>query len=120
MDESHENWVANKMRSCSYFYSRNQAMKFLNSNNVKLIIRGHEVQMKGFKYQYSCDSQPLTLTVFSAPKYCDSYKNKGAVAVLSVRVRLFRAETSPSSPSGTSSTPSCPTNTSTPSTSASP
>ena len=51
--------------------------------------------MKGFKYQYSCDNQPLTLTVFSAPKYCDSYKNKGAVAVLSVLLFPLRARTSP-------------------------
>lgn len=72
------------MRSCSYYYSRNQTLKFLNSNNIKMIIRGHEVQMKGFKYQFSSDNQPLTLTIFSAPKYCDSYKNKGAVAILSV------------------------------------
>jgi hypothetical protein len=65
-------------------------MKFLNTNNVKMIIRGHEVQMKGFKYQYSSENQPLTLTIFSAPKYCDSYKNKGAIAVLSVYLLLSR------------------------------
>ena len=59
-------------------------MRFLNANSLKLIIRGHEVQMSGFKYQQSTDSTPLTLTLFSAPKYCDSYNNKGAVAVLTV------------------------------------
>ncbi len=82
------------MRSCSYYYSRNQTVKFLNSNNIKLIIRGHEVQMKGFKYQYNGDNQPLALTIFSAPKYCDSYKNKGAVAILSVRLLTFRVNRS--------------------------
>ena len=46
--------------------------------------------MKGFKYQYNGDNQPLALTIFSAPKYCDSYKNKGAVAILSVPLFLSR------------------------------
>lgn len=40
--------------------------------------------MKGFKYQMGTNNQPLTLTIFSAPKYCDSYRNKGAVAIMNV------------------------------------
>lgn len=72
------------MRSCSYYYSRNQTMKFLNANKLSLIIRGHEVQMKGFKYQNGADNEPLTLTIFSAPRYCDTYKNKGAVCLITV------------------------------------
>lgn len=41
--------------------------------------------MKGFKYQYQQNnSNPLTLTIFSAPKYCDTYSNKGAVALINV------------------------------------
>lgn len=61
-------------------------MRFLNANSLKLIIRGHEVQMRGFRYQQAPDNTPLTLTLFSAPKYCDSYRNKGAVAVLTVNM----------------------------------
>jgi serine/threonine-protein phosphatase 2B catalytic subunit len=38
--------------------------------------------MKGFKYQYGSNNQPLTLTIFSAPRYCDTYNNKAAVAIL--------------------------------------
>jgi hypothetical protein len=82
-------------------------MRFLNANNLKLIIRGHEVQMRGYKYQQAPDSTPLTLTLFSAPKYCDSYKNKGAVAILNVTPHPRRARTSRSSPSRRWSTPSC-------------
>lgn len=83
-DDTADNWAANKNRSCSYFYSRVQASRFLNSNQLRMIIRGHEVQMKGYKYQMGPGNQPLTLTIFSAPRYCDSYRNKGAVAVLNV------------------------------------
>lgn len=41
IDDSHEDWINNKMRSCSYFYSRTQASRFLQANNIKMIIRGH-------------------------------------------------------------------------------
>lgn len=67
-------------------------MRFLNANSLKLIIRGHEVQMRGYKYQTAPDNTPLTLTLFSAPKYCDSYKNKGAVAILNVYLHSYRAK----------------------------
>lgn len=51
LDENHEEWKDNKNRSCSYFYSRNQSIKFLAANALRMIIRGHEVQLKGYKYQ---------------------------------------------------------------------
>jgi serine/threonine-protein phosphatase 2B catalytic subunit len=46
--------------------------------------------MKGFKYQYSLDNVPLTLTIFSAPKYCDTYQNKGAVALINVNCNIMQ------------------------------
>lgn len=42
--------------------------------------------MKGFKYQHDDKNQPLTLTIFSAPNYCDMYNNKAAIAVLNVKL----------------------------------
>lgn len=39
------------MRGCSYFYGISQTKKFLKENKIKLIIRGHEVQIDGFNYQ---------------------------------------------------------------------
>ncbi len=33
----------------------------------------------GYKYQKQTNGKPLTLTIFSAPNYCDSYRNKGSV-----------------------------------------
>lgn len=75
-------WEPNTMRGCSYYYSRIQAKRFLKDNKVKMIIRGHEVQIEGFSYQKSTNDEKLTLTIFSAPNYCDTYKNKGAVALI--------------------------------------
>jgi serine/threonine-protein phosphatase 2B catalytic subunit len=68
---------------CSYFYGIGQSKSFLEKNKLKLIIRGHEVENTGFKYQKQGNGRPLALTIFSAPNYCDSYRNKGAVLYVS-------------------------------------
>ena len=39
-----DHWRQNHVRQCSYFFGVNQAKNFLNRNNLKLIIRGHEVE----------------------------------------------------------------------------
>ena len=46
-------WEPNVMRGCSYFYGKIQAKKFLKENKLKMIIRGHEVQIEGYSYQKS-------------------------------------------------------------------
>jgi len=44
------------------------------------IIRAHEAQFDGYKMQFVNEqtSIPRVITIFSAPNYCDVYKNKGA------------------------------------------
>lgn len=76
-------WKPNNVRQCSYYFGFEQAKHFLDRNSLKLIIRGHEVEREGFKYQ-KLNNVPLTLTVFSAPNYGDVYNNKGCVAELRV------------------------------------
>lgn len=55
--------------------------KFLGRNKLLSIIRGHEAQLNGYKMsRWNGDTQfPAVITIFSAPNYCDVYKNKGAV-----------------------------------------
>ncbi|RWS03794.1 serine/threonine-protein phosphatase 5-like isoform X1 [Dinothrombium tinctorium] len=48
--------------------------KFCNFNNLKYIIRSHEVKAEG--YEVAHDGK--CVTVFSAPNYCDTMGNKGA------------------------------------------
>ena len=52
--------------------------KFIENNKLLSIIRGHEVQDAGFKMyrKRSSTGFPALMTVFSAPNYCDYYKNK--------------------------------------------
>ncbi|RKF59364.1 Serine/threonine-protein phosphatase T [Erysiphe neolycopersici] len=48
--------------------------KFCEKNGLEAIIRSHEVRMEGYEEEHD----GKCITVFSAPKYCDSTENKGA------------------------------------------
>jgi serine/threonine-protein phosphatase 2B catalytic subunit len=47
-------------------------------------VRAHQVQIDGYKMHRWGGSQafPSVITVFSAPNYCTTYKNKGAVILI--------------------------------------
>ncbi|GFS45460.1 protein phosphatase 5.2 [Actinidia rufa] len=48
--------------------------KFLQENNLDLVVRSHEVKDEGFEIEHD----GKLITVFSAPNYCDQMGNKGA------------------------------------------
>ncbi|KAH8683055.1 serine/threonine-protein phosphatase-like protein 5 [Tricladium varicosporioides] len=48
--------------------------RFCDNNGLDAIIRSHEVRMEGYEEEHN----GKCITVFSAPKYCDSTENKGA------------------------------------------
>ena len=49
--------------------------KFLDDNNIELLVRSHEMKDNG----YEEDHNGRVITIFSAPNYCDQMKNKGAI-----------------------------------------
>ena len=49
--------------------------RFLDENNLKMLVRSHEVKDEG----YEVEAGGRLVTVFSAPNYCDQMGNKGAV-----------------------------------------
>lgn len=71
----------NDVRGCSYFFGVELSRSFLEKNKLISIIRAHEAQGEGFKMHRWLGNEkfPTVLTIFSAPNYCDFYKNKGAV-----------------------------------------
>lgn len=48
--------------------------RFCENNGLEAIIRSHEVRMEGYEVEHD----GRCITVFSAPKYCDTTENKGA------------------------------------------
>jgi len=64
---------------------------FLERNNLKLVVRSHEVRDEGFEVEQG----GKLVTVFSAPNYCDQMGNKGAFlrfdSELNYVVRQFEA-----------------------------
>lgn len=73
-------WQQNKVRGCSYYYGYLAISKFLKKNGLMSIIRAHEAQYEGFKtYLWQDSTFPQVITLFSAPNYCGTYANKGAI-----------------------------------------
>eukprot|EP00823_Brevimastigomonas_motovehiculus_P000838 TRINITY_DN1107_c0_g1_i1.p1 TRINITY_DN1107_c0_g1~~TRINITY_DN1107_c0_g1_i1.p1 ORF type:complete len:454 (+),score=117.33 TRINITY_DN1107_c0_g1_i1:47-1363(+) len=70
----------NDTRQCSYVYGTEAVKQFLKDNKLTAIIRAHEAQVDGYKMQMVNKSTgiPRVITIFSAPNYCDVYKNKAA------------------------------------------
>ncbi|CAI9089092.1 OLC1v1023598C1 [Oldenlandia corymbosa var. corymbosa] len=48
--------------------------RFLEENNLELVVRSHEVKDEGYEVEHD----GKLITVFSAPNYCDQMNNKGA------------------------------------------
>jgi serine/threonine-protein phosphatase 2B catalytic subunit len=97
--ESEDGKVANKFqfnhnRNCSYIFGVEATSKFLNNNKLMSLIRAHEVQYEGYRmYNWKGNGPrekerkfPQVITIFSAPKYTDSYNNKGAIIKFEVMI----------------------------------
>ena len=65
----------NTQRGAGWIFGKEASRIFLQKNQLKLIIRSHEVRMNGFSVHHD----GMCVTVFSAPNYCDRVGNLGAV-----------------------------------------
>mmetsp|Transcript_220 Transcript_220/g.519 ORF Transcript_220/g.519 Transcript_220/m.519 type:complete len:568 (-) Transcript_220:176-1879(-) len=61
-------------RGVGYAFGPDITEKFLQRNNLSLLVRSHEVKEEGYLVEHG----GKTITVFSAPNYCDTMGNKGA------------------------------------------
>jgi len=77
--QSPTTWFSyNETRQCSYVFGIDATKEFLKRNNLTAVIRAHEAQVDGYKFSMTNGRIPRVVTIFSAPNYCDVYKNKGA------------------------------------------
>lgn len=61
-------------RGVGYSFGPDITESFLKLNGLQLLVRSHEVKDEGYLVEHG----GRTITVFSAPNYCDSMGNKGA------------------------------------------
>ena len=67
-------WAEND-RGVSYTFGADVVARFLERNDLDLIVRAHQVVEDG--YEFFADRQ--LVTIFSAPNYCGEFDNAGAV-----------------------------------------
>ena len=80
----HGDFTENPERDCSIYFGKKPVKSLLKKNKLLSIFRGHQVKQDGFHMHKwgSRDSFPYVITIFSAPNYCGSYKNKASVLIL--------------------------------------
>jgi serine/threonine-protein phosphatase PP1 catalytic subunit len=66
-------------RGVSYLFCRDVLKNFLKDNKLELICRAHQVVEDGYEFYGNRD----LVTIFSAPKYCGEFDNKGGVMSVS-------------------------------------
>ncbi|CAF3349795.1 unnamed protein product [Rotaria socialis] len=81
LEQRSEMYTHNGPRGCSYNVSYKAMCKFLDDNDLLCVIRAHQVQSAGCKMYKKHEKTlfPTLVTIFSAPNYCEVYKNRGAI-----------------------------------------
>ena len=81
---SSKDYIDNEERECSFLFGKKPAKKLLDANNLMTIVRGHQVQIDGYKMHRwdGPQSFPYVITIFSAPNYCGYYENKASVLII--------------------------------------
>lgn len=71
----------NTYRNCSYFYTYSDVVRFLNHNHLQSLVRAHSVFVEGYHLYKKMpqNALPSVFSIFSAPNYCSSIKNKGGI-----------------------------------------
>lgn len=62
-------------RGVSYLFCRDVLHKFLKENKLEMICRAHQVVEDGYEFYGNRE----LVTIFSAPRYCGEFDNKGGV-----------------------------------------
>lgn len=62
-------------RGLGFSFGPDITAQYLKRNNLRKVLRSHEVRMGGIFFEHN----KKLATVFSAPNYCDSQNNKGAI-----------------------------------------
>ena len=81
-DATSNGWGENE-RGVSFVFGKDILSKFLKSQNLDLICRGHQVVEDG--YEFFNNRQLVTL--FSAPNYCDEFDNSAGIMIINKQLQ---------------------------------
>ena len=76
-DPSVNGWGENE-RGVSFVFGKDILQKFLKSQDLDMICRGHQVVEDGYEF---FGGRKL-VTVFSAPNYCDEFDNSAGILII--------------------------------------
>ena len=62
-------------RGSGYIFGADISKKFINTKNVMIINRAHQIVMKGFNWSH----ENIVCTLFSAPNYCYRCGNQAGI-----------------------------------------
>lgn len=65
-------------RGVSYTFGKDMINKFLDNNDLDLIVRAHQVVEDGYEFF----NNRRLVTIFSAPNYCGEFDNAGGIMVV--------------------------------------
>jgi serine/threonine-protein phosphatase PP1 catalytic subunit len=71
-------WSPNE-RGVSYCFDKEIISSFIKKHDLRFICRAHQVVEDGYKFN---DEEKKLVTIFSAPRYCGEFNNKGAVLTI--------------------------------------
>ncbi|GAB5591058.1 Palmitoyl-protein thioesterase 1 [Umbelopsis nana] len=83
-DPQPENGRGASKRGVGIQFGPDVTKRFLDHNGLDMLIRSHEVKENG----YVIEHDGRCVTVFSAPNYCDSVGNKGALINITSDIKL--------------------------------
>ncbi|VEU22886.1 DEKNAAC103986 [Brettanomyces naardenensis] len=87
-DPQPENGRAPSKRGIGLQFGPDVTKKFCDKNHLRKVIRSHEVRDGGYEIEHD----GRLVTVFSAPNYCDSQNNLGAVVELTLEGDEYKEE----------------------------
>lgn len=72
-----DNWEQNT-RGISVLFGHKHIDQFLEKQNLEMIVRAHQVMADGYEFFH----KRKLVTIFSAPNYCGSFDNAGAMLIV--------------------------------------
>ena len=81
-DDNIDEWEQNT-RGAGVLFGSKLVDRFLNNNNIDLIVRAHQLIMEGFKLHFG----NKLITIWSAPNYCYICNNIAAILQLDENLR---------------------------------